>query len=276
MDELAELIRQRIATRLSALKLTAITAATRAELPRDTIRNLFRQEASTPRADTLVNIAAALDTTVSYLVGEIDFPGRDYADAELVGAANQAMETAKPIPVCGYAEWGLFEQGRHMEKGEFIELLWMNVPGFLDAPLLAVLVTDEHCGLAYPEGRYVIFVMRDVAGLRDGDHVVCTRRRGAEIEFTVRELVTNAHRGAFGGRFVSGGLVSLSEDEERFPSRPFPPAGTVDSELEGLVVAGVVVADLAFHSRRAEPGLFPGIEPNTLTVQEQDVRAPTK
>lgn len=67
---------RRVQERLRELDLTPITAATRAGLPRDTIRNLFRAD-SQPRADTLAAIAAALDTTVGYLIGESPATIRD-------------------------------------------------------------------------------------------------------------------------------------------------------------------------------------------------------
>lgn len=65
-------LQERIAGRLDALGLTQITAATKAGLPRDTLRNLFRQ-GSDPTLGTLVNIARALDVSVGWLAGEGEF-----------------------------------------------------------------------------------------------------------------------------------------------------------------------------------------------------------
>lgn len=62
-------LKARINERLDALGLTQITAATKAGLPRDTLRNLFRVGGA-PRIDTLIKIAAALETTVGWLIGE--------------------------------------------------------------------------------------------------------------------------------------------------------------------------------------------------------------
>lgn len=73
---LADRLTARIQQRLGELALTPITAATRAGLPRDTIRNIFRQ-GSLPRVDTLAEIARALDTSVAWLVGEPDTPAED-------------------------------------------------------------------------------------------------------------------------------------------------------------------------------------------------------
>lgn len=268
MDERTELMRQRIATRLEALRLTPITAATRADLPRDTIRNLFRQE-SAPRVDTLIKIAEALETTVAYLVGETAYPKNDYSDEDVMRSSRAAMETAKPIPVIGYAEVGLFEKGRHIHDGEYIDLLFLSVPGYEDAPLQAVFVTDDHADTEYAAGRYVVFVVREVAGLRNGDHIVAVRRRqseeGVELEFTLWGLVTQkVHRSSDERLGRSGGLMSLSLDEEKFPS-----VGFRDAHSAGFITIGVVVADLEFMDRPAEPGMFPGIEVGTRGLRQQ-------
>ena len=270
MDAQAEMMRQRIASRLSDLKLTPITAATKAELPRDTIRNLFRQEGSSPRLDTIIKIAAALETTVAYLVGETDYPRADYSDENVLELSRAAIETAKPIPVIGYATWGYFEKIRHTHAGELIDLLFLNVPGFLDTPLQSVLVTDDHADMYYPAGRYIIFAIRDIAGLRNGDHVVCLRKRGDEGEFTVRELVTEKHRKLSEGTFLTGGgLATLAVDDKSYPSITFREADRASAEGSRLIVVGVVVADLGFVERPAEPGMFPGIEAGTRTVADQ-------
>lgn len=65
-------LNNRIEARLNELGLTPITAALRAGLDRDAIRNTIR--GSAPRIDTLVDVAAALQTSVGYLVGETDDP----------------------------------------------------------------------------------------------------------------------------------------------------------------------------------------------------------
>lgn len=64
---------ERIEIRLAELGLTPITAATQHGYPRDTIRNVLRSD-SNPRADTLVAIADALQTTVGWLVGDHENP----------------------------------------------------------------------------------------------------------------------------------------------------------------------------------------------------------
>ena len=268
MDERTELMRQRIATRLETLRLTPITAATRAGLPRDTIRNLYRQE-SAPRVDTLCRIAEALETTIAYLVGETAYPKTDYSDDDVMRSSRAAMETAKPIPVIGFAEAGLFEAGRHIHEGEYLDLLFLSVPGFEDAPLQAVFVTDDHAGGDYSPGRYVVFAVREVAGLRNGDHVVAVRRREAsgktELEFTIWGLVTQrVHRSRDEKFSRRGGFMSLAVDEERHPSLDFREAHDA-----GYITIGVIVADLLFMDRPAEPGMFPGIELGTKGLRQQ-------
>ena len=268
MDVRMEMMRQRIATRLEALSLTPITAATGADLPRDTIRNLFRQE-SAPRVDTLIKIAEALETTVAYLVGETAYPKTDYSDEDVMRSSRAAMETAKPIPVIGYAETGLFEKGRHIHDGEYIDLLYLSVPGFEDSPLQAVFVTDDHADSEYAAGRYVVFAVREVAGLRNGDHIVAVRRKEADnelqFEFTIWELVTQkVHRSSDENLGRSGGLMSLSLDEEKYPN-----VGFREAHAAGYMTIGVIVADLEFMDRPAEAGMFPGIEAGTRTLRQQ-------
>lgn len=60
--------------RMDGLSISPIQAATRVGLQRDTFRNMFRDTSSFPRVDTLFALSRALDTTVGYLVGEVDQP----------------------------------------------------------------------------------------------------------------------------------------------------------------------------------------------------------
>lgn len=218
-DQLAELMRERIAARLATLKLTPITAATKAKIPRDTIRNLFRT-GSLPRLDTLVRISEALETTVAYLVGETAYPFNDYSDEDKMAAARVAIETAKPVPLIGYAEWGFFEVPR--QGFGAIDVLHLNVPGFEDKPLSAVQVVDEHCNVEFESGVYVIFAWRDSGvGLRDGDFVVVLHRKEINgkmhVEFTVRHQDYGITHTPSGHRMLSSRLLSLALDTEKYP-----------------------------------------------------------
>lgn len=218
-NDLVELMRARVEKRLADLDLTAITAATKAGIPRDTIRNLFRT-GSLPRADTLAKIAEALETTVAYLMGETDYPLNDYSDEDRMSAARAAIESAKPVPVIGLAEWGRFEAPRHTHDP--IDLLHINVPGFEEAPLSALVVTDDHADIYFDEGDYAVFAwVTGGVGIRNGDLVVVMHRREvdgeAKVEFTIREDYYGVRRGPTGHRYMTSGLLSVAVDKEKFP-----------------------------------------------------------
>ena len=246
MDEFAEGMRHRIAARLERLKLTPLTAASQAGLPRDTIRNLFRQEGSLPRADTLVKIAEALETTVGHLVGENKYDGSDIDEEATVRAAELAIQTAKPI--------GVWCRAGNVEPipwpgvaANFIDLIFMNVPGFESDALFAVEVGDSSMDMFYHKDRYLICANMDVVGARNGDHVVYIKKMEDGYIFLIRELVF-VKRENFPG-FVTG-LIALTSEENKYPDIVLD-----EDENPGRVV-GVVVADLLFHNRPAENGFY--------------------
>lgn len=267
-DELKELMRQRIAARLEKLSLTVITAATSHNLPRDTIRNIFRENGSLPRIDTTVKIADALQTTVAYLTGETPYPERDYSDEDTMAAARAAMETARPIPIIARAGWGLREPIRH--NNDPIDLLFLGVPGFEDAPLYAVEVADDHAALLYEQGRIVVWTTREYAGLRDGDNVIVIDKTPEDTEpkdhfaVTIRQVQMgrlpkrrvrerNLSHPYFGGQ-----LVSLGLEKDQYPNYVDPPAGTAPPHF--IQVIGVVVADVNFELRSVGSAHYPKID----------------
>ena len=89
--QLAVILQERVQARLNDLGLTQITAATKAGLPRDTLRNLFRDRASLPRADTLVQIARALGVRAGFLLGEESAPEAPDTAAMLLRRARDAL-----------------------------------------------------------------------------------------------------------------------------------------------------------------------------------------
>lgn len=253
-DELAERLRQRIATRLDQLSLTPITAATRAGLPRDTIRSVFRQGGSLPRVDTLANIAGALDTSVAYLIGETNFPTDPHDDERFLAAAR-AIQSAKPIPVVGTT--GKLEEFTYPEDAE--EILYLNVPGFEDIELHALSIGDDSMDVELEDGEFIIFAPQKSAGLRNQDLVVVTREVDGQYEWNVRQLALS--RGTGGS--TNGGLFAVNtrdDDDDAYPDVPFrePPPG-----WEKWQMVGIVVARLAFYLRPAGESMFPAFEPPT-------------
>lgn len=67
------IVTERMMERCEALGLTPITAATRAGFQRDLFRNIAR--GGEPTTSTLMRMAQALSTSMSYLIGETDDPG---------------------------------------------------------------------------------------------------------------------------------------------------------------------------------------------------------
>ncbi|MCX5478476.1 helix-turn-helix domain-containing protein [Kaistia geumhonensis] len=67
-----DILLQRIEERLKALGLSREAASTRAGMSRDGLRNLTRAKGRMPRSENLAKIAAVLETTTSYLLGETD------------------------------------------------------------------------------------------------------------------------------------------------------------------------------------------------------------
>lgn len=263
-DEFRELVRARTATRLEALNLTPIRAATQAGLPRDTLRNLFREGGSLPRVDTIQKIAAALETTVAYLIGETAYPGLDWADDNRMAWASAAVEAARPIPVIARAGWEVWDQ--LADPDDPLDVIHLNVPGFESAPLFAAQVVDDHADIAYGPGRYVVWTDINILGQRDGDHIVVLRQRPGTaqdepVNITVRALHTVRHKmhGRRSGSIEkeafawSGGFVSLSKTEGKYPDTGF----SRDSYYKDPArVFGIVVADLGFHAPMPGPALY--------------------
>ncbi|MDZ4321122.1 MAG: helix-turn-helix transcriptional regulator [Phenylobacterium sp.] len=255
--DLAGVLRQRIATRLRALELTPITAATKAGLPRDTLRNLFRQDGSLPRIDTLAKIADALETTVAYLTGETAFPGNVYDD-ETRELAAHAMNTAKPIPIMGAtmtpAPW---PDGTDETYG----VLSLNVPGFEDVQLAALVISanDHSMEPQYEPVEFVVWANDLEVGLRDMDDVIIVRETEQEdlFEWAVRRLLLE------GGTTAApqGMLIALADDDGEIGDEdPFPPIPFWDGKTPGgWQVMGVVVAKQAFYLRRPKATTFPSL-----------------
>jgi transcriptional regulator with XRE-family HTH domain len=178
MEDVGEVIRRRISTRLDRLGLTAITAAERAGLPRDAIRNLYRGDGSVPRADTLSLIARALHTSIAYLTGEAPFPTTEAAEEE-------GDPRSRDIPVVCDLEWGRFAAPDERPTGETIPVA---VHGYEDAALFAGRMIDGHANLMFRVGTYVIFAPWTDSGMASADTVLVKRERDGKLEFTVRWL----------------------------------------------------------------------------------------
>lgn len=231
-QDLAETIRSRISDRLHWLNLTAITAATKAGLPRDAIRNLFRRDAALPRADTLAAIAHALDTSVAFLIGETINPGVErWADK---GSLEEAVRVARPIPI--RAE---LKDGSRDWLAEPMGYVDLNVDGFETADLSAFVVADDAMDHYYEEGRLLIAAPVAQVGLAFGDHViVLVLDNDDRPETLVREFAP----GEDGPELVSHSTT---------PRRPLHIRP--EKHDPRLKLGGVVVADFMVHARTPVP-----------------------
>ncbi|HQT53579.1 MAG TPA: helix-turn-helix transcriptional regulator [Phenylobacterium sp.] len=242
MNDIAEILKQRIMQRLVDLKLTPITAATKAGLPRDTLRNFFRQDRSVPRADTLSKIAAALETSVGFLLGEVAFP----SDRELPAERSEnAFVRVRPIHVRASAATGYVSTSDALE--ESLDVIYLHVPGFEYAKLRALEIGDDSMNLYYDEGSYVVFSIADVTGVREGDHIVTGITRENGTEFLVRELT-------YEGDDAVAAPASLSSE--------YPKLAFGSEDAGDMAVIGVVVAQVNFRMRPFGSSRFPSVENN--------------
>jgi len=233
-NTLADTIKARVADRLHWLNLTPITAATKNGLPRDSIRNLFRRDSALPRADTLAEIADALETTVSYLMGETANPGVEKWSEE--AKLDEVVRLARPVPVRSALQDGAREP--HSEPIGYLDL---NVPGYDTSELNAFQVADDAMSDFYETGRFVVTAPVGQIGLQFGDHIVAMRMAGEKVETILREYA----QGPAGPE-----LVSRSDGGER------PPIRISDLKKGEMMFGGVVVADFKLHDRQILPPAY--------------------
>jgi transcriptional regulator with XRE-family HTH domain len=99
-----DIISRRIKDRLELLGITANHAALKAGLGKTAVRDIIARKSKSPSADTLSKLAAILQCSVGYLVGEVDAPGRidsmsmlgarvDYIEGELQAAVFRDVRT---------------------------------------------------------------------------------------------------------------------------------------------------------------------------------------
>lgn len=225
--------------RLVELKLTAITAATRSGLPRDTLRNIFRQTKSLPRADTLVRIAHALETTVSYLLGESALSSEQPTTSE----NSPELRTAEVRPIYVWATTGAQVGNEPLDAQDVV---FLHVPGFDFTRLRALEIGDDSMDLYYPEGAYVVFSIADITGVREGDHIVVYAEAEGARTYEVRVL-------QYDGDDAVAAPASLSSEHD-----PWYFSAANDSVK--IAVVGVVVASVHFRMRPFGASRYPSIE----------------
>lgn len=230
-DAFIKAVKGRIERRLADLNLTPITAATRAGLPRDAIRNIFRPDSGLPRVDTLKSISSALETTISFLVGEAEQPSPQATPIP------PRLDFNGPVPIPIIGRTGPFDERR--EDGEPLGIVELRVPGFA-SNLRAIEIADDSSDHYFAAGRIVIWHNAGEEGLRIGDDVVISRTRDSLVQYRVMRIESPRAK-SLG---FAPSLGSLSSDLDEFPDIEMQENTAIKVQILGLVVA-----DIEFHAQ---------------------------
>lgn len=95
------------------------------------------------------------------------------------------------VPVLGEVQAGAWTEAAEEPPPE--EVVPIYLAGFEGARLFALRVRGPSMDLHYPDGTMIIVCPAAEIGVREGDHVVVQRRKGAMCETTVKEVVKDRH-----------------------------------------------------------------------------------
>ena len=162
--------------------------AERANVGRDTVRDILRRKSRSPRYETAQALAHALDVDVQYLFGE--------QEVERSGRGAQ-REQLKAIPVVGTtrAGWWRDMQEEPVHVTDMQDWDGETVPGFADpdfpnAVAFALRIEGDSIDELCVEGGYAICVRFADTGLeiRDGMMVVAVQVDGRFQQTTIKEV----------------------------------------------------------------------------------------
>ncbi|MFN3856559.1 MAG: LexA family transcriptional regulator [Caulobacter sp.] len=164
----------------------------------------------------------------------------------MYGAPGVAAETMvgsglRPVPVVGEVAAGYWLEAAG-EPQEVTEYLPLAVPGYERATLRALVVKGPSMNVYYPEGRYVVYVPPEEAGVRDGDHVIVRRSRSGLFETTIKELVQR-----------DGQIQLWPRSTDTNHQAPIILDGGDELTQDGAEIIGVVVADYGKRTRPPAP-----------------------
>lgn len=184
-------LRTRIQERLSALGLNALSAAKKAGLGDDFVRDILRGKVRKPSAERLARLAEALECSVNYLLGAPD-PAPEFAHRD-----ERGDRVRVPPPLARRGHWtdphanipnrGVlpikYELSRAFRRTSEVQrdlgAEAASVPmAYADRDAWIEVVRDEHAaGIAKPGSLIVVSALSDLdrPGLQDGDHVVVER-----------------------------------------------------------------------------------------------------
>lgn len=153
-------------------------ASIAAGLDEDAARTIIRRPGNSPSARTLAKLAQVAQTSVDYLVGLTDHPGRD---VQVQGLA---------LPVMGRVQAGWWsEPDSEASEPRMIEV--EPATRFPGAPQWLEQVEGDSMNHRYPPGSLVRVVDAAAIGYlpRHGDDVVIERRRAGLVERSLKQLV---------------------------------------------------------------------------------------
>lgn len=180
---MAKLLKERLKTLLDETGQTARAVSMKATGKPDVVRDILRGKVTNARADTVIKLAQALNTTTGFLTGEMDLRinPRDL---------NSDMITAR---VVGVAQAGAFMDIDAAVVGEHFDPEWVPTirdPRFPDIEPIAFEVVGDSVDRVCRDGGHAICVPFDQTGLRLRPNmwVIAERRRDSLVERTVKQV----------------------------------------------------------------------------------------
>lgn len=176
---LQSVLQHRVSARLAELRLSARAASLRAGLGPDAIRIILSGRSKSPRSDTLVALAGALQCEVGYLMGTQEKP---FASVEFVATPEFAKGVTTLIVQGGVRlGWSNSEQNQDEWFSTDINTLPQYLPGYQH--LLSV--EDASFDVYFRPGTLIHVLyspFSDDAAVRDGDIVVLWRQRSGDTD----------------------------------------------------------------------------------------------
>lgn len=143
-----------------------------------------------------------------------------------------ASRVTRLVQVLGEVQAGAWTEA--VEEPAVEEVVPVYLAGFEGARLFALRIKGPSMDLFYPDGTMIIVCPAAEIGVREGDHVVVRRHKGAMCETTVKEVAKDKH-GIL--------LVPRSTDPAFQQPTRLPRAADADDgpEIIGVVVSSYVV-----------------------------------
>ena len=150
------------------------------------------------------------------------------------------MAPMRQVDVIGDVRAGYWQSVRFVEDDEPEEKLSIDLPQFARAQLFGLRVIGNSMDREYPDGTRVVICPAVEIGVREGDHVIVRRRRGDEVETTIKEVALETNGLALWPR--------STDPAHQSPIRVRPDRESDD----GVEIIGVVVA--SYRVRQAQQG----------------------